>query len=313
MGATTLGGGVTIQPLAFIVVDPRGGTPDALGRRAKDSPAHSRHELLPQVGGQTGGAAASDCSTRRRRPRSDVPAPPRVPPVTLALASSRSRIGVWWLLVTPLVVEAAVEGSLEGGIDATVRLGFGPVAAHVAPPPPAAAWRSSSRSRAATCAPGLCDPATAPRRVRSGRISAAPSATSIGTGGAAAVARFASRARRHVRVRRLAGRVEFGCEEPALTGLLFGYLAAIRSVIDPDGALELLPDWTFRNCCDGWLRAGLDIFVLRLALAVCVFLVLRYRLPWASRRPSGRPVALRERWPASFACIFCLVSAVSAY
>jgi hypothetical protein len=75
----------------------------------------------------------------------------------------------------------------------------------------------------------------------------------------------------------LEGRVDFGFEDPALTGEVFGYVCAAREVSPGLAGVELNPLWSFENGCWGWLRGRVEARLFALGLALALHLVTHYR------------------------------------
>jgi hypothetical protein len=133
---------------------------------------------------------------------------------------------------------------------------------------------------------------TALRRERAPREEQAPAEAEKRSPGEASPGPLA-RARRHWDLRELLrfvfdqrhllvfgpleGRVDFGFEDPALTGELFGYVCAAREVSPGLAGVELNPLWSFENGCWGWLRGRVEARLFALGLALALHLVTHYR------------------------------------
>ena len=97
------------------------------------------------------------------------------------------------------------------------------------------------------------------------------------------VGSFAWRRRRDIRLSPFEGRVEFGFAEPERTGEVYGALCVLTGVVPPlradaDGSIRtpdfaLFPEWSLRDRLAGHAKAGLEIRVVRAAIATLFFLL----------------------------------------
>ena len=95
------------------------------------------------------------------------------------------------------------------------------------------------------------------------------------------VGAFVWRRRRDFRVHGLEGHIEFGFAEPERTGEVYGALCALTGVIPPlraeaDGSirtdhLALFPDWSLQDRLTGRIEAGIEIRIVRTAIATLFF------------------------------------------
>ncbi len=181
-----------------------------------------------------------------------------------------------WALLTPLVAQGQVEGSLDDGARIDLRLRFAPLAAHVHGTP---------------AGPLTVDVTLAGLRLprRRGTPATPPSAPPAREGAWPRLARFHRRwriddllrflvrRRRHLVVRRIEGHVRYGCEDPALTGQIHGVVCTARPLLDPDARVAVMPDWSMQDVLAGRLLAELRVFVGRLAIALAIFLLMNRR------------------------------------
>lgn len=90
------------------------------------------------------------------------------------------------------------------------------------------------------------------------------------------------------------GCIEFGLEDPALTGELFGYACAARQLSPALAEVELRPLWTFENGGWGWLRGRVRARLVALLVQLALYLMTHYerdRLATASGRDAGAAAA----------------------
>jgi hypothetical protein len=168
--------------------------------------------------------------------------------------------GALWLLVTPLVIEGRMAGDIETRVTLDARLSLWPVTALVRRADRGGVvlelsvwrWRLATRMVGdRRRAPAKEQRGNRLRRLRSGLA-------------------LLGRARQWLRVRALAGYIRYGFEDPARTGQVHGILCA--ALADTSATLELEPDWSLRDCCSGWVRGGIEIKPLHLALAAATLL-----------------------------------------
>lgn len=96
--------------------------------------------------------------------------------------------------------------------------------------------------------------------------------------------------RRFIRTGKLEGYLEYGTEDPAITGRLFGYQCSVAYLLPELPDFRVVPVWKFRTWFEIDTRLLADFHVARMAVAILWFGITRFRLkPPARPQPESAP------------------------
>ncbi len=105
--------------------------------------------------------------------------------------------------------------------------------------------------------------------------------------------------RRFIEAERFTGFLEYGFEDPSVTGRIYGHQCEFRAVTDRLECFHLVPVWQPGDHLDGELDAVLSVYPVRMAGSILWFLLsrFRWRLLFAGHRdhPAAAQLAKAER------------------
>lgn len=108
--------------------------------------------------------------------------------------------------------------------------------------------------------------------------------------GFAEILGFLINERRRMAIDDLSGRIRYGFDDYARTGLVNGYIWAIQGAVGPAFRLQHEPDWSGKNVFAGGLRLRMRLYPALMLIDIVLFAVTRVRLA----APRGKLRALSE-------------------
>ncbi|MBW2419381.1 MAG: DUF2953 domain-containing protein [Deltaproteobacteria bacterium] len=199
-----------------------------------------------------------------------------------------------WLYLAPLELEGELRRErgeqAEERLEGELRLKLGPVSLRAVPADPrrsGRSWQLELRLAGLRLARWKTEPPEGrtplPEKERRPREATRPSLAWVRRHwDLGELLQFLFAHRRLMEIGPLEGRLEFGLEDPALTGELYGWACAARQMSPALAGVDLQPLWLFDNACWGWLRGRVRARLFALLAALAFHLATRYR-----RDPGG--------------------------